>query len=168
MNKVSHADHLISTHVNKLSVLKIYLASSHDLSRLSAFLRERKLPNLTALSVDGSTYKNRTKLYRFLDELHLDQTRKQEKLSLKGFIISSQELILLCQKLHYLQLRQLNLSHSCSIIGCLLKLFNHSFQTLNTLKLKSCLLNSEDTQSLARANVEGKLPQLEHLDISGY
>ena len=45
-------------------------------------------------------------------------------------------------------------------------LFTHSFPTLNTLKLGKCKLNANDLQSLARANVEGKLPQLRHLDIS--
>ena len=34
--------------------------------------------------------------------------------------------------------------------------------------MKNCHLNSNDLQSLARANVEGKLPQLRHLDISAY
>ena len=45
-------------------------------------------------------------------------------------------------------------------------LFTNSFPTLNTLILSDCDLNSNDLQSLARANVEGKLPQLRHLDVS--
>ena len=34
--------------------------------------------------------------------------------------------------------------------------------------MSHCRLNSQDIQSLARVNVEGKLPQLRHLDISDY
>ena len=50
--------------------------------------------------------------------------------------------------------------------GILSVLFTHSFPRLNSLILRFCVLNANDLQSLARANVEGKLPQLRHLDIS--
>ena len=152
-------------HLTKLSVLKLEKARASSLLRLNDILRERKLPNLTELSVKGSSYEHKPKLDSFLDELDPDQTGKLAKVSLENFIISSQGLKLFCQKLPYLQLHELNLSNSQNMKGSL-SMFTHSFPTLNTLILRSCDLNSSDLQSLARANVEGKLPQLRHLDIS--
>ena len=58
------------------------------------------------------------------------------------------------------------MTDSSGLTGNLSALFTHSFPTLNTLILRWCELNANDLQSLARADVEGKLPQLRHLDIS--
>ena len=50
--------------------------------------------------------------------------------------------------------------------GNLSVLLRHSFPSLNSLVLSDCGLNSQDLCSLAQASVEGRLPQLRHLDIS--
>ena len=46
-------------------------------------------------------------------------------------------------------------------------LLDKSFLSLNSLIPSDCGLNSEDLCSLAQACVEGRLPQLKHLDTSG-
>ena len=98
----------------------------------------------------------------FLDELDPHKTVKLGKLKLNH--ISAEGLEILSEKLA-VRLTELDLASS-GFTGRLSVLFTHSFPTLNTLKLSECELNSDDLQSLARANVEGKLPQLRHLDIS--
>ena len=50
--------------------------------------------------------------------------------------------------------------------GYLNILLDGIFPSLTTLILSGCHLNTQDFSSLARANVEGKLPELKHLDIS--
>ena len=64
------------------------------------------------------------------------------------------------------RLTELILHASSGFTGSLSVLFTNSFLRLNTLILGWCELNANDLQSLARANVEGKLPQLRHLNIS--
>ena len=167
LDRFSEIDHRISTQLTKLSVLKLTVASEHCLLQFNDGLRQGPLPRLTELSVNASGNKHRTKLERFLDKFDLEQVEKLKTLSLQRFIISSRELNLLCQKLPYLQLRGLNLSNSHSMTGSLSVLFTHSFPRLNTLKLKSSHLSSEDLRALCEADVEGKLPQLKQLDISG-
>ena len=66
-------DHRISTHLTKLSVLKIKKASEHNLSQLNDVLRQGKLPNLTELSINDSADEHKTKLDRFLDNFDLDR-----------------------------------------------------------------------------------------------
>ena len=46
------------------------------------------------------------------------------------------------------------------------KLFCHHLPLLKTLILCDCKLNSQDLQSLADANVNSRLPNLKHLDLS--
>ena len=48
----------------------------------------------------------------------------------------------------------------------LVQLLHHSFPLRNSVNLSYCLLNSQDLCSLAEASVEGRLPQLTHLNIS--
>ena len=64
------------------------------------------------------------------------------------------------------QLDNLDISHSSGITGNLSMLLCHSFPSLNSLILSNCGLNSQDLCSLAQASIEGRLPQLRHLDIS--
>ena len=108
----------------------------------------------------------RIKLDTFLHGFDSIHTAKLEKLALQEFTISAEELEILSKKLTSVQLTELDLTDSSGFTGSLSALFTHSFPRLDTLKLNDCNLNSNDLQSLARANVEGKLPQLRHLDIS--
>ena len=64
------------------------------------------------------------------------------------------------------KLHKLYISYSSGITGHLSILLDHSFPSLNSLILSNCGLNSQDLCSLAQASVEGRLPQLKHLDIS--
>ena len=123
MSGFSDADDRISKHFTKLTVLNLYILSSRDLLRLSDALSQGKLPNLSALSVAKSPLTDPT----FVDEFDLQQARKLEKLKLRGFIVSSRKLKLLCQKPFFLQLREFNFSYSRSMPDNLSVLFTHSF-----------------------------------------
>ena len=102
----------------------------------------------------------------FLDEFDPNHISKLEKLTLKCFMVSVEQLKILSKKLTSNRLTKLDLSSSFGFTGNLSALFTHSFPTLNTLKLGKCKLNANDLQSLARANVDGKLPQLRHLGVT--
>ena len=181
--KPLHLDRLIPVHLENLSVLKLILKSTDGLQSLNNVLKQGALPNLSKLVIDScyvdidrySVLPDSDKIHReicqlesFLDEFEPHQTAKLEKLALQWFksTISAETLKILSEKLAAVQLTELDLSFSSGLTGRLSVLFTHSFPTLNTLILRSCDLNANDLQSLARANVVGKLPQLRHLDIS--
>ena len=157
-----HIDRLIPVRLENLSVLKLYFTKAGALQCLNEELKQGFLPNLSELTLKGEIIR----LDTFVREFELNHCVKLEKLALRGFIISAEELEILGEKLTDIQLTELGLSGSFGLRGNLSVLFTHSFPTLNTLILNSCDLNANDLQSLARANVEGKLPQLRHLDIS--
>ena len=64
-----------------------------------------------------------------------------------------------------LNLRTLDISHSFNLHLSIL--LHYQFTNLTSLILNNCGLASLDLRSLAQANIAGKLPKLEHLDISG-
>ena len=152
----SGIDLIIPVRLENLAVLKL---GSCNIQQINSILAKGKLPNLSELSV---TLRNRVRL----DNFDPNQIAKIEKLALQQFIISAEELEIISEKLTAIHLTELDLSHSSGFTDSLSLLFTHSFPRLNTLILGYCKLNSNDLQSLARANVEGKLPQLRHLDIS--
>ena len=154
---------VIPIRLENLTICRLRHINSHHLQQINNILKEGKLPNLTELEIESMV--NDT-LDTFLDELDPHKTVKLGKLTLRGFIISAEGLEVLSEKLTAIRLTELDLSDSSGFTGRLSVLFTHSFPTLNTLILSDCELYSEDLQSLARANVEGKLPQLRHLDIS--
>ena len=179
--KPFHTDHLIPVWLEKLSVLNVEFKYTAGLQSLNDVLKQGALPNLSKLVInlsyaDIARYsdpQDSSKIHReicqlesFLDEFEPHQTSKLEKLALWWFIISAEKLKILGDKLTSIRLTKLDLKINFGFTGNLSVLFTHSFPTLNTLILVGCRLNSEDLQSLARANVEGKLPQLRHLDIS--
>ena len=61
---------------------------------------------------------------------------------------------------------KLDISHSSGISGTLYTFLCHSFPSLEALILSDCGLNSDDLSSLAQASVEGRLPELKHLNLS--
>ena len=63
-------------------------------------------------------------------------------------------------------LHELHISHSGNISGKLSELLKDKFPSLNSLILSNCGLNTGDLCSLVLASVEGRLPELSHLDIS--
>ena len=162
VNKPS--DIVISMCLEKLLVLRLEDIDSHTLPQIDNILTKGILPNLSKLSVTAE-HRSRVRLHNFLGTFDPDQTVKLEKLALRYFILSSEEMDRLCEKLASIQLTELDLSSSGFTFN-LSVLFTHIFPRLNKLIMSHCGLNANDLQSLARANVEGKLPQLRHLDIS--
>ena len=174
---------LTPVRLENLSVLKLILKYTAGLQSLNDVLKQGALPNLSKLVIDlgyadidrHSVLRDSCEIHReicqlesFLYEFEPRNTAKLEKLALRWFrsTISAQQLKILCDKLTSVRLTELDMSWSFGFTGSLSELFSHSFPTLNKLKLRSSELNADDLQSLARANVEGKLPQLRHLDIS--
>ena len=150
-----------------ISVLKLQCMDIDNLQQVNYILKKGNLPNLSQLSITVLTqYTDSVSLQIFLDEFDPAQIAKIEKLTFRWFTISAVNLEILSEKLTAIRLTELDLSSSFGLTDSLSVLFSHSFPTLNTLILNSCDLNANDLQSLARANVEGKLPQLRHLDIS--
>ena len=63
-------------------------------------------------------------------------------------------------------LQVLDISRCSGIEGNLSCLLIETFPCLCTLRLSSCCLNSQDLSSLSSASVDGRLPELKHLDVS--
>ena len=160
------SDIVIPVCLENLSVLKLTGIRDHNCSQINNILANGKLPNLTKLHISRRP-KNRERLDKLLDGFDPHKTLKLETLALQHFTISAEELEVLSEKLTAIRLTELDLFWSFGFTGNLSALFTHSFTTLNTLILSYCKLNANDTQSLARATVEGKLPRLRHLNISG-
>ena len=72
----------------------------------------------------------------------------------------------LSQKVAKWNICELDISHCSGITGNVSCLLHTCSPFLNSLILHDCGLNSQDLTSLAQANVEGKLPELRHLDVS--
>ena len=72
----------------------------------------------------------------------------------------------LSQKVAKWNICELDISHCLGVTGNLSCLLHTCSTSLNSLILHDCGLNSQDLKSLAQANVEGKLPELRHLDVS--
>ena len=108
----------------------------------------------------------------FLDDVTADSAMKFSKyqslkiLMLHNCINQSSDLNAILRKILNHRLHKLDISHSSGITGNLSVLLHHSFPSLNSLILSDCELISQDLCSLAQASVEGRLPQLNHLDIS--
>ena len=158
-------DRLIPVPLENLSVFRLYLKAT-ELQCLNDVLKQDLLPNLSKMFVSCLTLRREIRRDTFLPEFDPNHTGRLEKIALWEFNISVEGLEILSEKLTAVQLTKLDLYYSYGLTGNLSALFTHSLPTLNTLKLKLCDLNANDLQSLARANVEGKLPQLRHLDIS--
>ena len=60
---------------------------------------------------------------------------------------------------------KLDVKHTLGVTGKLLRLLGQGFPSLHRLVLSNCELNSLDLRSLAQTEVDGKLPQLKHLDL---
>ena len=91
---------------------------------------------------------------------------KLKILRLEKCINSAEELEHLSDIVNSLKLQILDISHSSGITGSVCTLLEQHFPCLNTLVLSNCQLNLEDLPALAKADVEGRLPELYNLDIS--
>ena len=160
----SDIERVIPVRLENLTVLKVEDVRDRNFQQINNILKKGKVPNLTELDISGKIAK-KVRFGKFLDEFDPHKAIKLEKLKLQYFTTSAEELEILSEKLTVIQLTELDLSLIYGLTGRLSVLFTHSFPTLNTLKLQG--LNANDLQSLSRASVEGKLPQLRHLDIGG-
>ena len=80
--------------------------------------------------------------------------------------VSKSDLRNFTEKVVKWKVSKLDISHSCGIRGNLAILLDQDLPYLNTLILFECGLNPQDLRSLTKASLEGRLPQLKHLDIS--
>ena len=134
---------------------------SADLCRkIMVLLSAGKLPslNVMGLSIRGSE-----DLEKFFDHR---ATPFLTHLGISKIEWSLSDTRLLAEYVKLQMANKLDISHSSGITGNLSVLLCHSFPSLNSLVLSDCGLNSQGLCSLAQANVEGRLPQLIHLDIS--
>ena len=162
----SEIDLVIPVRLENLTVLKFRDMCGRNLPQINNILKKGKVPNLTELDISG-TLLDKVRLGKFLDEFDPHKTKKLVKLALRWFFISYDKLKILSEKLTDIQLTELYLTDISGFMASLSALFTHIFPTLNTLILRWCKLNANDLQSLARANVDGKLPELRYLYISG-
>ena len=86
-------------------------------------------------------------------------------LTLNRFIFSIEHLSVL-ENTFIQNLRRLDVSSSHGMTGRWSLLLSQTFPLLQSLILSDCGLNAHDLVSLAKANVERKLPNLERLDLS--
>ena len=93
-------------------------------------------------------------------------SRSLTRLTLNRFICSPLHLNTAAMSAQSSEVTNLDISHSSGISGTLSTLLCHTFPSLETLILSDCGLNSEDLTSLAQASVEGRLPELKHLNMS--
>ena len=99
-----------------------------------------------------------------VEQMHI---KTLDKLRLKEFVSSVTKLYAVARCAKCSSLSSLDISHSSGISGRLFVLVSYSLPKLKTLILSNCRLISNDLISLAKANIENKLPSLRHLDISG-
>ena len=154
------------------TALKLVQIDPDHIKDLIAVVRQGLLSNLRELnmsfdvSFDTSLKRNMSDWFvREFDPAHAPFL---EKLTLGHFITSADQLRTLFCKLAQTKVDYLDLTGSHGVTGSLSVLFANPFPVLHSLVLQDCALNSEDFLSLAQgiSNVQGKLPQLRHLDIS--
>ena len=85
-----HIDRLIHVPLENLSVLKMKLHEVHDPQCLNNVLKQGFLPNLSELFVEGGS-----RFSTFLDEFDPNHISKLEKLTLKRFMVSVEQLKIL-------------------------------------------------------------------------
>ena len=146
-------------------------------------IQDDRLPKLLSLSIDDKFSvmphfnKRLPTLQSFYFHLAVDNLRRlsipsityeclpgcPESLALLNCVDSLQ---MLSDNLFRNDLKHLNISRNKRIIGTLSVLMCDIFPSLVALILRDCCLSAIDLSSLAQANVEGRLPKLNHLDIS--
>ena len=145
---------------------------SEEYQIISAAVNNRKLLNLTTLSVSlGKRPPQFPDVIPVKDAVHGEglnvlKSRSLSDLTMNRFICSPLHLNTAAMSAQSSEVTKLDISHGSGISGSLSILLCHSFPSLETLILSDCGLNSDDLSSLAQAGVEGRLPELKHLDLS--
>ena len=166
--------------LTNISALTLFNIHPMFVSDLNKSLANGKLPNLSELAISMFLHGNEIDpadqgygQFRYLEEFPFSffkefKPTKLQNLDLSEFPFSAEELQMLSEKLDSLRLLKLSISECSGITGNLSALLTNSFPNLHTLLIQNCFLNADDLQSLARADREGKLPMLKHLDIADY
>ena len=131
---------------------------------LACAANENKLPNLVELILYDNSEDNASLL-----ELQAKMLPHVKRLTLEGFMYSPEMREDLAEKLAtWEHLEYLNIGRSQGIEGNLSVLLRHGLQSLETLRLGDCKLNSDDVRCLTEAREQGKLPKLKllHLPIN--
>ena len=173
----SNNDTEIKIQLKLLTALKLFETDPGHIKDLIAVLRQGQLSNLRELYISFREHKrlvdasrnlalNMTMSESFVHDFDPTHTPLLEKLTLKRFLTSADQLSVLSRKLTRLRLHYLDITESRSMTGSLSSLFPFRFPILHSLVLRDCGLNSEDFRSLAESNAQGKLPQLKHLYVS--
>ena len=153
-----------------VTALKLVQIDPDHINDMIAVVRQGLLSNLRELNmsfdVSFDTALKRNMSDWFVREFDPAHAPFLEKLTLGHFITSADQLRTLFCKLAQTKVGYLDLTGSHGVTGSLSVLFANPFPVLHSLVLQDCALNSDDLRSLAQGNVQGKLPQLRHLDIS--
>ena len=147
-------------HLSHLALRDLTTESFKEFCRV---IEQGKLKNLFELSLALKWYRApgvdwlRPKFLPILKELTLHR-----------FITSTDTSVRIATILQQKEwcLQKIDLSYSCGTRIDLSFLLELDFPELHTLILNQCGLNCKDLVSLVQANVEGRIPELKHLDIS--
>ena len=164
--------------------LKLQDVTEEDYEAICFTVNNGNLPNLSDLHFTMqepvSTLKNRLVqgLVNLLTYVFGTQTENKTRprsvlnwptltnLTFNKFVTSPSHLNTIVVSVRGSNVSTLDISHSKGITGRLSAFLSHGFPFLDTLILSDCGLNSGDLISLSQAGVEGRLPELKHLDLS--
>ena len=124
-------------------------------------LNDKKFVNLVELCLYFKTLKAVN-----IDVLDLDRLPCLRYLTLHKIITSAGQIKRFGKNVAEHKLKKLDIIHYPGLRGELLRLLTPEFQSLRSLSLSHCQLNSSDLKSLNEANMSGRLPRLRHVDLS--
>ena len=129
---------------------------------LTEILKCGKLPKLSQLSL-SMFYRDQSQCYEVITSSCIPLLKYMK---LKQFTVGNESSKTWCDNMLRDNLCRLHICESSGVGEMLFTLVSDSIPHLDTLILCNCGLNSRDLQTLANANVQGRLPELRHLDLS--
>ena len=176
LRKIDHAlFSMLRSPLGGLTRFSLHHVTKEEYQEVVSLINKGYLPNLTHLGVYMWLNVDKFKKTNVPNEVH--QSNSVEKLepvnlstltslSLHRFVCAETHLLTAAKSAKFSNVHKLDISHGSHIAGKLFILVGHSLPSLNTLILSNCGLTSKDLQCLARASMHGRLPKLEHLDVS--
>ena len=142
----------------------------HDMTaeayrEFSQIMMKGSLPNLTKLGI--SMWNLARIIPNNLAPFESPLGTILRQIALQQFLFRKEYVSILAGRLFFAQLHELDISHSFGVRGNLSLLLCHPLPELRALILNGCEFNSDDLQSLAKANQNGRLPKLKNLDVTG-
>ena len=147
-----------------LIVLDVTHTDSEFLEEFVRAVNENKFLKLEELYLSNGEYVSEKLPDISLLKLQAQKLPSLKCLCLTGFIFSGVQN--LTKRLVKWDLKYLWIMRSNGIGGNLSVLLCHKFPSLESLDLSECELNSDDMRYLTEAKDQGKLPKLEHLNVS--